>query len=57
MKRYNIIETENGFILKTEWDCEDGVVEAITRVFEMGEGEILDALDKAFKEIRSDFDD
>ncbi len=56
MHRYYITETCNGLILKTEWDVTEGGVESVTRVFEGGEGELLEAFDKMAKMIRGDFE-
>lgn len=32
--RYLITETENGFILETEWDCDEGGTDKTVNVFQ-----------------------
>jgi len=51
MTRYKIIETDNGYILETEWDVVDPIgTNKTVNVF--AHSEDTDALESAFKYIR-----
>lgn len=58
MNRYYITETQNGFKLTTEWDCENGQIDQLDKVFQERENEdgLSGAFDRMCKDMRGKYE-